>query len=632
MMVRFALLMLLLLVGCGGDETETTDNDPPDPPEACEAPSRTVDGVCLEPGIQDDGCAAGSIMVDGACRPAGIVDCGEGFEAAAEGGCAPVGAMACPSGQMALPGDTACREVMVCASGTWGDIPLETDTVFVDQSFVGTSDGGQAQPFVTIQEGVDAVSDGAIVAVAAGTYVEDVVVVNKQVRLWGSCTSQVQVTGTGVGFNTLGIREDSSGSEVHNMSFSGRTGIFISGSIDVVVEQVRVHAALARGFVIQDQLGETDATIRQSLIDDNGDMGVFISAATVTLESVVIRNTAPLPDLTFGRGLNAQDDPVTATRAALTMINAIVEGNREVGVFLEGCDGNLDRIVVRDNLPREIDQIGGRGINIQVNPASSERSDVDLRHAFVRGNHDNGVLIVGSDARIESLTVIDTLPVAADQTAGRGLGIQNHVASASRPQISAFGIFIRNNYEQGIFTAGVDATFESIVVLDTLPHQLDQMHGRGIAIQDHPGTGERGNVSIAGSLISDNYDVGVFVVDSDATLVGVAVVNTLPRVFDGAFGDGITIARTVSDTNAFISASRSEQSARAGLSIFSAETTLGGTLIQCNAIQLAAEDILGIAPQFTDGGFNQCTCNEIDDECKALSVGLAPPTPLAPSE
>ena len=116
-----ALVAISVHAGCGGDDTAAPP-DPPDAgppaPEACQPGELTLEsGLCQAAGIDPTACATG-------------------FVADAARGCSPVLPEApCDKGQMAVPGDTACREIAPCAPGRWGDAPIDGDTQFVDVSF-----------------------------------------------------------------------------------------------------------------------------------------------------------------------------------------------------------------------------------------------------------------------------------------------------------------------------------------------------------------------------------------------------------------------------------------------------------------------------------------------------------------
>ncbi|MBW2458874.1 MAG: hypothetical protein JRI68_30520, partial [Deltaproteobacteria bacterium] len=154
MRVRYAWVIVgaCLTVGCGEEETDPTGGTGGAAPEGC-APGSMPTGddanPCLPPGIPAESCAVGFTPVGDGCEVVlPVEDCAEGT--------------------MAIPGETACREIAPCGTTTWGEIPItEPGTVFVDGSYLGgDGDGTEAQPFVTIQEGVDAAAAGAIVAVA----------------------------------------------------------------------------------------------------------------------------------------------------------------------------------------------------------------------------------------------------------------------------------------------------------------------------------------------------------------------------------------------------------------------------------------------------------------------------------
>ncbi|HZO14400.1 MAG TPA: hypothetical protein VFB62_14105, partial [Polyangiaceae bacterium] len=132
------------------------------------------------------GCAPGEWLDEGSCLRAGIPPdgCGAGFVYDDDGGCEPIlPSRTCPEGLMAVPGENQCHEVAACTRERWGGIPIEPDTQYVDANYTGgSSDGSQAAPWTSIQLGTNAAPVNAIVAVATGIYVEDVVM-SKRVRL-----------------------------------------------------------------------------------------------------------------------------------------------------------------------------------------------------------------------------------------------------------------------------------------------------------------------------------------------------------------------------------------------------------------------------------------------------------------
>ena len=106
--------------------------------QSAEAPAPCVAGEVKQPVV---GCQAGI--------PA--ARCATGFASNDDMGCDPVlPADPCPDGKLALPGEPSCHDVADCGSGSYGAIPVEASTQFVDGSYAGGgSDGTQAKPWTT---------------------------------------------------------------------------------------------------------------------------------------------------------------------------------------------------------------------------------------------------------------------------------------------------------------------------------------------------------------------------------------------------------------------------------------------------------------------------------------------------
>ena len=84
-----------------------------------------------------------------------------------------------------------------CGEGTWGALPVDADTLYVASG--GGGDGTADSPFATITAAMQAWSPGHWIAVAAGTYVENLVLGPEQdgLRIAGRCSDKVVVDGSG---------------------------------------------------------------------------------------------------------------------------------------------------------------------------------------------------------------------------------------------------------------------------------------------------------------------------------------------------------------------------------------------------------------------------------------------------
>lgn len=574
----------LALAACAGDESQPAPALPrcSDPLEIALA-----DGSCVRPGIPRDGCAPGFVH-DG------------------QYGCdAILPPEPCPRGLMAVPGDGECRPVMPCGEGRWGDIVRDATTEHVDAAYQGgQSDGSEARPWTTIAEAVVAAAPGALVAVAAGSYVENVVVSFKPVRIEGVCPARVAITGTSQAIGicpaaALCIHSGADGTEVRGVSLGGEgIGVTLSGVEQVLIDKVHVRDCAWRGFDVEDFVGVTSLTVRGSLVEQNHDTGILLASSDARLEGSVVRSTLPrTADQSGGRGIEILGacalTPTgavcdAARRASATIIGSLVEQNHEAGVVAVGSDLQVDATVVRSTLPRATDQKYGDGFHIHLGCSDSGaglvcdpavRANATVTGSLIERSHDVGLFVGGSDASVERTVVRDTLPSAADGLKGRGIGIQ--LACVATP----------------------------------------------MGLTCDPAA--RSSVTMTASLVEQSYDAGIFVAGSDAHLEGLVVRATVPRASDGLFGDGVAVVTVDAAGVATLSKSRIENSARAGVVSFGAQIALGSTHGQCNAFEIAAEPYEGRDPVFEDRGDNMCGCPGPDGPCQAVSAGLQPPEPLA---
>jgi len=686
---RAGAACLLVVVGCGSEDgagqAPPTEGD-------CPAPNRVVNERCLEPGVQDDGCPAGT-RGDGAggCLPPGALAeaCAEGFVHDGDGRCEPIlPAEPCPYGLMATPGDSACHPVLACGVGKWGDIPVDGTTVYVDAAYGGgSSDGTESQPYTSLVDAVAAAPVGALIAIAEGTYVGDVVL-TKTLRLWGVCPERVVVVGTG-GIAAVDLRTGAGESEIRGLSITGTgaAGVAITGSEDVVVSHIWVRDGTGRGIATQNDLGSASVTLTDSLFEGNTATGVLFVGADGVVERVVVRDTQSKPqDLTLGQGMGIRAHPISGTvanvavtstvlernhRAGLYVVGAnatltgmvirdtqsdastvqagfganlqasltagtpavveitssLFERNREAAILVEGSTASLAELTIRDTLPRENDLAVGNGVVAQLSPELLWPAATTLRNSVLERNHGTGIVVSGSEFIGSGFVVRDTQPDSTYQ--GRGMLLQRHPTEHSMTVATVSAAVVEGSRELGIFMLGVEASLSGVLVRGTLPNPGTLAYGRGIAMQPVPETNVPSTVSIHASVIEANHEFGLLVLGANAFLDGVVVRDTVASANLGLFGDGIAVVNQWAYATAQLHNSRVSHHARAGLGNFGATVTLDRTTLTCNQIDLGAEDYNGPFV-FEDLGDNRCGCPESTDTCKAVSAQLTPPTAIEP--
>ncbi len=579
-------------------------------------------------------CVPGELpLADGTCRPAGIPadGCGDGFVSDGAMGCTAVlPPAACAKGQMATPGESECRDVAPCGDGAWGYIPVDATTQFVDAAYAGAggaSDGTQAKPWKTIGAAVAAAASGGMIAIAAGSYAEDLTIQSKHVRLWGRCAKLVEIVGSASGSAAVFVREGGSGTEVHDVALRGGSGGFLmSAATDVLLDRVWIHDVQARGVDVEDTLAAASATISRSLIEAVPDVGVFVMGSTATVDATVVRRTRALAgDDTSGVGIFAEYDLAKHARSSVTVRGSDVDGSANQGIYVGGSDLTVEASVVRNSAPNG--GSSGRGIALQVDPTSLQRANATIRTSVIDNNRDAGVIVGGSDLTMEATVVRNTQPLSTTKKAGRGVDLQEDTAQHTQATIR--GCLVEGNRDLGIFLASSELTLESTIVRGTQPNAFDQTSGRGVDVQYDATTLEPAAATLRGCVVTGNYDVGVFVASSSATIDRTLVSETAPIARDGTFGDGVLVVGWQRDAAATITSSRVATSARAGISNFGASITLTSTSLECNAIDLDGE-AFGAAPYAYDlgGGGDVCGCAPASQHCQVLSTMLTAPAPI----
>lgn len=557
------------------------------------------DGGCQPAGLPPDmPCPPGELPLDGGgCQPAGVPPeaCGKGFEPDGQQGCNPIlPADPCSKGQMAVPGDTQCHEVAPCGTGDYGDIPVEATTQFVNGSYAGTdSNGTQAKPWKHIQEGIDHAVVGAIVAVAAGSYTEDLFIKPKPVRLWGRCPALVEVVGTGKAIATVqAVYETSSHTELHTIAVTGPGGgVLAVGSREVIIDHVWIHDTTDRGLKADDGLGLTSITVSGSLVEATTLLGIYVGGADATIGGTVVRATQPKGGI-GGHGIQVEYDADSNVRSKLTLRGSLLEQNHYAGVDVSASDATIEGIVVRGTQAGD-DGTGGFGVEIQDEPTRHERAKVTLRTSLFEQNYDNGVLVQGSDATIESTVVRATLPYG-NGAGGVGLLVEAGLSHA-QASVTLRTSLIDHNHDMGIAVLDSNVTIEATVVRATQPSGGGAL-GHGIQISEDGTTHGRSNVTLRASVLEQNQRAGVIVFGSDATIETTVVRD------GGVNGRGVEIVdHPVSYDRAKATLRRSlvDHAGNVGVLVTSSDVTIEESVVR--ATQSGSDGIMGDGVVIQDG-------------------------------
>lgn len=608
-----ATLSLLVATACGDGSEESQ--------AAGGAAGAAGAAVGCEPGERPDG---------DDCVPAGIPaeQCAEGFEPDGAQSCVPVMPPGgCPPGEMAIPGETVCRLVAPCPAGPWPDGPLDATTQYVDQSHQGGGNNGTEQaPWLTIADAWAAAAPGAIIAVTDGTYVEDLIIESKAVRLWGRCPGAVTLSGSADALATVFIRPGANGTELRDLAITGDTiGVALTGSVDVLLDRVWIHDTRSRGILAQSDLGPTGINVERSLVELATEIGAFLEGTVVTVDRSVIRGTRPIAGRS-GRGISVQESHLTSAPSTLLLRSSVLEGNHEHGLFIGGSEATIEATLVRDTQPTFAGQEAGRGIEAQASPLNGQRTSLVMRGSVVERSHEGGIVLHGSDALIESTVVRDTLPRGADDLMGWGISAEVALDSNQRSTLELRSSVVERNSDVGLSVLGCDGVIESVVSRLTQP-LFDSSGGRGMNVQVQPITSEPAIATVRWCLIEGNTEAGITVFGSSAAIEATAIRDTAARS-TGMLGDGLVVVSYLVEADATLSGSLLHRTERAAVLNVAASVAIAGTMLECNTIDLDGETGDMGDYTFEDAGDNLCGCDGEEVGCRIVSSDLEPPTPL----
>jgi len=391
-----------------------------------------------------------------------------------------------------------------------------------------------------------------------------------------------------------------------------------TGTVETSVIRDTTLGAMSRGINLE--VGPATNTpasvlVRRSLIERSNSTGLTVSGSEAIVEDSVIRDTDA------GRGVSVQGAPTGDLRGRATITRSVLSNHREIALYVSGSDAVVEASVVRDTLP---DAQGSAGIGVNVQNGEASRSTIDMKYSLVERNHQIGFYVRGSDATVEASVVRDTF-LDAQGIAARGVGVQDDPAAGAAAMTFSRSI-IEKNRELGLLVSGSNATVEASIIRDTV---LDAptVTGRAIQVQRGDETDIPASASFHACLVERTLEAGIFLAGPATAYVEGCELRSTSTPSD-LLGDGIVVWSAEGLATANVLSTRIEESARAGLSSFGGNVTIGDSLLLCQKIDIAVEPWEGRASVFDDRGGVACGCPRATDRCIAQSYALAAPPPI----
>ncbi|MGZ3418603.1 MAG: right-handed parallel beta-helix repeat-containing protein [Polyangiales bacterium] len=557
----FALFFaLLLVIGC---------HKASEPANACGADEELVDGTC-----KPRDCGERSIVTAGGCTPVGVPDdgCAEGFAPDGEGGCnAILPAEACAPGTYALPGETICHS-----------IPCDEPTgvsLYVDRKAAPGGDGTAAKPFDSLAAALGAASDGSVIAVAGGTYSEQLSV-TKAVKIYGRCDAPVIVKGTDSSRATFQV---TAAAELHQLQItSAYAGVIAGDAKGILLDRLHVHDCRHNGLYLLDEGPGADVTVRDTFVEKTLGTAIIVSSASAKLERVVVRDA------------------------------------KVIGSALADSGWLLQ-------LRHQNDATGA--------PAK-QGATVEVKRSIFEQGQTSGIVSQSSTLRLEGVLLRNVTPDAKGDV-GWGISTGTHKESPLVSSLEVIGSRIESTFGFGILVAGGSATIERTTIRDVRATVQDGRRGVGIYATVDESTKSFSTVSIDRSVVRDTKGGGITVDGSNVTIKG-SIVRGIAADDAGLFGDGI-LAEDVTVFGTWLTSTVSVEdtlvstAARGGVTVFGTTLTAKNLTVRCAAVPIDAEALapgtagpIARPANLDDQGGNQCGCGASFDTCHAESGALAP--------
>lgn len=373
-------------------------------------------------------------------------------------------------------------------------IPTRAPALYVDDdNTTGIENGSLQNPFMTVQQAVDIAAEGDVIAVAAGTYRQNILVQGKTVLLYGGYaggSSEAYASGAGGDFSQRDILNFQS-------HLQGDTQ-------DSTVTLLEAGTTLIDGFRITDG---SRSIVTQTYCCRGG--GVFITGGAPTISNNLIENN--------DSRLAAEDQ------------NAETRGG---GIYADDGDVFILNNIIRNN-------ISGRGAGIALGDTNYALISRNLvQNNIGTGDHGGGLFIAAVLAEISYNQVIGN-EIGRELGYGWGGGIL--IVNPGNNAILSYNIITENYAPAG--GAGVFIDEGAAAILQNELIYANQCADRGIGVYVDGGDGVGSTARIINSTIV-NHDCPISTGGHAVFVEGDSTVTINNSILWGNGGDDIAFADT----------------------------------------------------------------------------------------
>ncbi len=471
-----------------------------------------------------------------------------------------------------------------CGTGAWGNVEVDSSTVFVDVNAEDGGDGSELHPLTSVQGGLDAAvrRGSSLVAVAEGTYLETLTITSDHVgvHLAGRCSELVTLDASRGDETTSGILVEVGGEATISgmrIARSNYAGVRVTSGFVVLRELEIAENAWTGVMASRDSLVmPTEILMESCLVQSNRCAGVvaYGSGMQLTMLDSHVRDNLSIEDGQHGYGIDGYDganlvldgceitgnqatgfmifhDETTASLQD-TLIGSTRPNDRGVAGYgvavssgasltAEGCqlvDHTVTGLLVEDAGTRvEIRTSEIRDTRFAEGGTSANGATVDsgaelyLDACVIGGNGGVGLLAGDGETRLvlEETKVVSTQPNPSG-SGGYGIRVLDGASLEAKDSV------VEANHRGGVVASeqGTEAWLSRCLILDTQP----DLQGAGYGLDIREGACLRGqDCQVEGST-----DVGLVVhgVGTQVVMNGFVLRDTRTTV-EGTDGFGATV-------------------------------------------------------------------------------------------
>lgn len=375
--------------------------------------------------------------------------------------------------------------------------------------------------------------------------------------------------------------------------------------------------------------------VRRSVLSDNLEVGIHAQGSDLRVADSVVRATGPNEWAQVdGMGILVSQPFDATTVSTFDLERSVIEQSHTCGVCVMNAHTSVVATAIRDTRPQAADDLGGDGLLVGSDLSTAEeRPTVAILSSTIEQGRRIGIGLSGVDARVEGTLVRDIQSELATGVHGRGLVAEVSPQAGVRASLSCTGSVVERSQEVGLLVLGSEAALSGVAIVDTRPRASDQRFGRGLIVQFSAETLDRSDVTLDHSAIRDSHDAALFVIGADLSVTDTVIEGTKPQPEGSLFGDGViamsypaggqTMTATVGMERCSVS-----NNARAGIAGFGATMALSASALDCNSFDLAGEPYDGLPFDISDRGGNVCGCGSETRPCVVRSSSLTPPAPV----